>query len=401
VTANRRRLVALLGRPVPQPPEALRRGPFRGAAEDDAVHGPRAAALLGRAAATAFAVCLVTGVVSHLHQHPVSWFDMPSRPVWGYRVTQGIHVATGIAAVPLVLAKLWTVYPRLFTWPPARDVGHALERLLLLPLVAGALFQLLTGLLNVVQWYPWPFFFPSAHWATAWVVTGALLVHIAVKAPLARAHAGRHRTAARTSAEASPDRRALLIGAGAAVGAVTLATAGQTIRPLRGVSVLAPRDPAVGPQGIPVNRTARSARVVELATDPAWRLVVTGVQGHDSLALTLADLDRLPRHEARLPIACVEGWSAAGLWAGVRLRDVLDLARIPAGARVRVVSLERGHYQSSPVGPRGARDPLTLLATHLNGDPLTLDHGYPLRLVGPNRPGVLQTKWLARIEVIG
>ena len=399
MTTNRpaSRLIAFLGRPVPAPPEALRRGPFRRPAPDEARHGPRSAALLGRAAGTALAVCLVTGVVSHLHQHPVSWFDMPARPVWGYRVTQGIHVATGIAAVPLVLAKLWTVYPRLFVWPPARDVGHALERLLLLPLVAGALFQLLTGLLNLVQWYPWPFFFPSAHWAGAWITTGGLLVHVAVKAPVARAHAGRHRTAE----PASPERRALLLGAGAAVGAVTLATAGQTVRPLRGVSVLAPRDPAVGPQGIPVNRTARSARVVEAATDPAWRLLVTGLPGHEPVRLGLADLARLPQHEARLPIACVEGWSAGGLWSGVRLRDVLDLAGIPVDARVRVVSLERGHYQSSPVGPRGARDPLTLLATRLNGAPLDLDHGYPLRLVGPNRPGVLQTKWLTRIEVIG
>ena len=397
----RRALAAVLRRPLPAPPEALRRGPFRHGPADpardaagDAVHGPRTAALLGRAAGTAFAVCFLTGLISHLHQHPVSWFDMPSRPVAAYRVTQGLHVATGIAAVPLLLAKLWTVYPRLFTWPPARDVGHALERLLLLPLVAGSLFQLLTGLLNLVQWYPWPFFFPSAHWATAWVVAGAVLVHVAVKARTAREHAGRRR---RPEAP-SPDRRAVLLAAGAAAGAVTLATAGQTVRPLRGLSVLAPRDPAVGPQGLPVNRTARSARVEAAATDPAWRLTVAGPR---PLSLARADLAALPQHDARLPIACVEGWSATGLWSGVRLRDVLRLAGIPEEAHVRVVSLERGHYQSSPVGPRAARDPLTLLAMRLNGEPLALDHGYPLRLIGPNRPGVLQTKWLSRIEVIG
>jgi DMSO/TMAO reductase YedYZ molybdopterin-dependent catalytic subunit len=385
-------VTAVLRRPLPGPPRALRRGPFRRPQPDGGAHGPRAAALLGRAAGTALAVCFVTGVVSHLHQHPVSWFDLPARPVAAYRVTQGLHVATGIAAVPLVLAKLWAVYPRLFAWPPARDVGHALERLLLLPLVAGVLFQLLTGVVNLVQWYPWPFFFPAAHWATAWVVLGALGVHVAVKAPLARAHAGRRRV----SEPPSADRRALLTGAAAAAGAVTLATVGQTVGPLRGVSVLAPRDPAVGPQGMPVNRTARAAGVVAAATDPAWRLVVPGPR---PVSLTLADLGALPRHDARLPIACVEGWSAVGTWSGVRLRDVLDLAAVPAGAHVRVVSLERGRYQSSPVGPRQARDPLTLLALRLNGEILALDHGYPLRLIGPNRPGVNQTKWLQRIEV--
>jgi DMSO/TMAO reductase YedYZ molybdopterin-dependent catalytic subunit len=46
------------------------------------------------------------------------------------------------------------------------------------------------------------------------------------------------------------------------------------------------------------------------------------------------------------------------------------------------------------------RDPLTLLATGLNGDELDLDHGYPARLIAPNRPGVLQTKWVHRLEVI-
>lgn len=354
----------------------------------------RTASILGAAAGVALLVCLLTGLVSHLHQHPVAWFDMPSRPVRAYQVTQGLHVAAGIAAVPLVLAKLWLVYPRLFQRPPVRDAGHAVERLLVAPLVAGVLFQLVTGLVNLVQWYPWGFFFPSAHWAVAWVVAGAVAIHVAFKAPLVRFRSG---AGHRHPDPGAVERRAVLLAAGAAAGAVTLATAGQTVRPLRGVSLLAPRDPAVGPQGLPVNRTARAARVEALARDPAWRLAVVGPR---PVSLGLADLAALPQHEARLPIACVEGWSASGDWSGVRLRDVLDLAGVPHDVRVRVVSLERGLYQSSPVGPRGARDPLTLLALRLNGEPLALDHGYPLRLIGPNRPGVLQTKWVARIEVI-
>jgi DMSO/TMAO reductase YedYZ molybdopterin-dependent catalytic subunit len=66
-----------------------------------------------------------------------------------------------------------------------------------------------------------------------------------------------------------------------------------------------------------------------------------------------------------------------------------------------VVSLETtGIYGSSPVAPGAARDPLTLLATGLGGQPLSLDHGYPVRLIAPNRPGVQQTKWLARVEAV-
>ena len=47
-----------------------------------------------------------------------------------------------------------------------------------------------------------------------------------------------------------------------------------------------------------------------------------------------------------------------------------------------------------------ADDPLSLLALDLDGDPLSLDHGYPCRLIAPSRPGVLQTKWVRRIEVL-
>jgi DMSO/TMAO reductase YedYZ molybdopterin-dependent catalytic subunit len=84
----------------------------------------------------------------------------------------------------------------------------------------------------------------------------------------------------------------------------------------------------------------------------------------------------------------------------VRLADLLALAHWPPAAWCRVVSLERtGIYGSSLVAEGVARDPLTLLATGLGGAPLSLDHGYPVRLIAPNRPGVQQTKWLSRLEV--
>lgn len=66
-------------------------------------------------------------------------------------------MASGIAAIPLLTAKLWAVYARLFTWPPVRSVRHALERLSVAVLVAAGIFELFTGLLNTFQWYPWPF----------------------------------------------------------------------------------------------------------------------------------------------------------------------------------------------------------------------------------------------------
>ena len=365
---------------------------------DSPPHDARTAALLGRALGVAFGVCFVTGLISHLHQDPPGWLDVPSRPVWAYQVSQSLHVATGIAAVPLLLAKLWTVYRRLFRRPPFGSVAEALERVLLVPLVAGAVFQLATGLINIVQWYPFRFGFRPGHYAVAWVVTGALLVHLGLKAPLARSVTGRRRRPGPASEAAvpSPERRAVLLATGAAAGAVTLATVGQTVAPLRAVSLLAPRDPALGLQGLPVNRTAAAARVAAAALDPGWRLVVAGPR---RLELSLADLAALPQYEADLPIACVEGWSATARWGGVRLREVLDLAGVPTGRHVLLVSLDHGAYQTAPVGPTESRDPLSLLAMRVRGEPLALDHGYPLRFIGPNRPGVQQTKWLSRIEV--
>ncbi|MEV0180187.1 molybdopterin-dependent oxidoreductase [Streptomyces sp. NPDC050625] len=364
------------------------------------LHDARTATSIGRWLGAAFVVCFITGLISHFMQHPPGWpaIDIPSRPVWGYRVTQGLHVASGIAAVPLLLAKLWTVYPRLFEWPPLRSVRHALERLSVAVLVAGAVFELATGLLNTAQWYPWPFSFVPVHYAVAWLVAGALVLHIAVKAPEIRAHWSRRSPGTLAlPAQDGLDRRSLLAAVGAAVGAVTLTTVGQSFTALKDFILIAPRHPDHGPQALPVNRTAAAAGVGRIA-DEEYRLVVAGPRPY---TLTLDELRALPQHLVELPMACVEGWSKSAHWTGVRIVDLLDRAGAPPHARVRVVSLQlRGGYRVSEMGHEHARDPLTLLALRLNGEELDPDHGYPARLIAPNRPGVLQTKWVGRLEVL-
>lgn len=84
----------------------------------------------------------------------------------------------------------------------------------------------------------------------------------------------------------------------------------------------------------------------------------------------------------------------------MRLRDLAERAGTAADAVLTVTSLERtGAYNSSEVRAPHWMDPLTLLALRINGDPLHPDHGYPLRLIAPNRPGVLQTKWVNQVVV--
>jgi DMSO/TMAO reductase YedYZ molybdopterin-dependent catalytic subunit len=360
-----------------------------------AVDTPRAA-WLGLALGVTFSVCFATGLWSHVLQHPPSWFTPPPRPAGLYRVTQGVHVATGMASIPLLLAKLWVVHPRLTAWPPVRSALHAVERAALLPLVGGAVFLLLSGVANVARWYPWGFYFPAAHYGAAWITMGALVIHVGAKAAATRAALRRGAVA---PGPPPGDRRAFLAGVAAASGVLVVATAGGTVPALSPLSVLAQRRPGQGPQGLPVNKTAAAADVVDAALDPGYRLVISG-PGGDQTALSLADLRALPQHSARLPIACVEGWSASASWRGVRVRDLLDLVGAAGADRVVVESLQRsGRYRVSELRGPEVRGRDTLLALDLSGDPLDLDHGFPVRLIGPGRPGVLQTKWVTRLVV--
>ena len=172
--------------------------------------------------------------------------------------------------MPLLLVKLWTVYPKLFARPP-RDLRR--PRRCTAPsgsasrvLVAAAIFQLVTGLANAAQWYPWAFSFRATHYAVAWVAIGALVVHIAVKLPVIRAALGadvesdgldRPGTRAVTG---GLTRRGLLRTTWLASGVAVLATAGSTVPWLRKVSVFGVRS-GDGPAGIPINKSARAAGV--------------------------------------------------------------------------------------------------------------------------------------------
>jgi DMSO/TMAO reductase YedYZ molybdopterin-dependent catalytic subunit len=300
--------------------------------------------------------------------------------------------------------KLWTVYPRLFRVPPIASAAQAVERVLVALLVGGAIFLLVTGVMTTAQWVPWEFRFRQTHFFTAWIVIGALVAHIGAKLAITRHALGGEARAQATAADAERaragllTRRGLIASAFAGAGVVALTTGGQTFAPARDLALLAPRRTGVGPQGLPVNRTARAAGVLERARAADWALVVEGDVAR-ALRLSRDELAALPQHEVELPIACVEGWSTSARWTGVPVRDLLARAGAPAGARVAVESLERGGLHRSELNPEQAAHPDTLLALAIAGEPLHLDHGYPCRLVGPNRPGVQQTKWVTRVEV--
>ena len=385
-------------RPLPRPP---RIGPLKDGAFTSQLHSPRTAALLGIALGTAFTICFLTGVLSHFIQQPPAWFMWPSRPAGLYRVTQGLHVATGIISIPLLLGKLWTVYPRLWQWPPVENLTHLFERLSLFPLVAGSVFLLFSGIANISLWYPWRFFFPAGHYWASWVTIGALIVHIGAKASIVRGELTRRDPAnLQATTSGALTRRGFLGVIAATAGVLTLTTVGQTLSPLNRLAVLAPRRPDVGPQGFPVNKSAFSAGVLEVARDPGYSLKVTG-QVERELSLSLDDLGALGLRKTTLPISCVEGWSATVRWEGIAVREILELAGAGTGHSVRVESLQPdGLYRASDLNASHAGDPDTLLALRCNGEALHIDHGFPVRLIGPNRPGVMQTKWVSELIVL-
>ena len=194
-------------------------------------------------------------------------------------------------------------------------------------------------------------------------------------------------------------RRAFFGLVGTAVVTAGAVSAGQSFEVFSATNLVAPRVAGRGPQGMPVNKTAAAAGVLESAGDPLWRLRLDGPTG--AVTFSRSELTALPQLEQVLPIACVEGWTTHGRWRGVGLAALLDAVGGSGGHRVRITSLESaGAYRVTTMGPEFATDTRTLAALELNGASLNLDHGFPARIMAPARPGVLQTKWLARIEVL-
>jgi DMSO/TMAO reductase YedYZ molybdopterin-dependent catalytic subunit len=399
------------------------------------LRGPWLTSVLGLVLLITLPIVIITGLLSYIAYGPqfgtaipadVGWlklptFDWPTNPSWLYRLNQGLHVGLGLVLIPVVLAKLWSVIPRLFTWPPSRSIAQVLERISLLMLVGGILFEIITGVLNIQYDYIFGFNFYYAHYFGAWVFIAGFVMHITLKIPrmLAGLRSMSMREVLRTNrADTKPEppdpdglvaanpapptisrRGALaLVGGGALF--MALITAGQTLGGwTRQTALLLPRGRTRGdgPNDFPVNRTAFAAGITSDSTGDNWRLTLRG--GPAPVVLGRAALTAMPQHTARLPIACVEGWSTTETWTGVRLRDLARLAGTPAPRSATVASLERyGAFNRAVLQGNQVEDPDSLLALRVNGAELSPDHGYPARIIVPALPGVHNTKWVASID---
>jgi DMSO/TMAO reductase YedYZ molybdopterin-dependent catalytic subunit len=165
------------------------------------LRGPWFTSVLGLLLLAGITVLFVTGLLSYAAYNPdlspvndktpdkgilgFYLFAWPTDPHWLYRLNQGVHVTLGITLIPVLLAKLWSVVPRLFALPPARSLAHALERISLLLLVGGGLFEFVTGVLNVQLDYVFPGSFYPLHFYGAWVFFAAFVAHALLKTPTA------------------------------------------------------------------------------------------------------------------------------------------------------------------------------------------------------------------------
>jgi len=412
-------------------------GPFRRDFWRSPLRGPWLASFLSSALLPLIVICAITGFISHAAYDPdlgqnaivgpggigfdLYGFNWPTNPAWLYAFTQGLHVVAGVAAIPILLAKLWAVIPQFFEWPPVRSVAHMVDRLGLALLVGGSVFVFLTGVQNIGLWYPWPFNFVPAHYYAAFVFLGALALHVATKLPTVRRSfrergviaplredlqhtrpeppstepPGEHSSAPTSPAAPTISRRGLLATVGAGSAAVGIIAAGQAIGgPFRSLAVLAPHGPGqgTGPNDFQINKTAASVGIGPADVGPSWQLTVRGAS---EMALSREDLLRLAQSTQSLPIACVEGWSTTQDWTGVPLAELARLVGAEGSDSLFVESLQQsGAFNQTTLNAGQIADPRSLLALKVNGADLSLDHGFPARLIVPALPGVHNTKWV-------
>jgi DMSO/TMAO reductase YedYZ molybdopterin-dependent catalytic subunit len=395
------------------------------------IRGPWLTAFLGTLLVPAIAVIALTGFLGHwaadpqfagnavfgptgelpvLFQFPASW------PSWSYAVSQGIHVTLGLMVLPLVLAKLWSVMPKLFARSASTRPSGVLERISILILVAAVLLQFATGILEIdATGLPGVNFY-TVHYYGAWVFVTLFVLHACIKLPTVR-QAYRERGVLRpllqglSQTEPEPldrgglvpvdparptiSRRGLLAMVGGASLSIFAVQAGESIGgSFRQFALLAPRGRVfgTGPNDFPVTHTAAAVQITPAAIGPSWRLTVVGGR---TLSFSREQLLAMEQTTRNLTITCTDGWSTTQRWTGPRLAELARLAAASEGAILHVQGLDLAH---ASLTHSQFSDERALLALRVNGVDISVDHGYPARVIVPNVPGELNTKWVRELR---
>ena len=400
-------------------------GPFRPAFWRSPLRGPWLTSTLGSMLLVLVSIVIVTGFLSHVAYQPdlrgnaivPAGADLPLNfawPTWPthlYAVSQGLHVNVGLAAVPLLLAKLWSVIPRLWVWPAVTSPGHALERASIALLVSSAVFQFATGIMNAQYWYAFGFGFVVAHYYGAIIFTASLALHVVLKAPvIVRAYRERGWLRQLRSAEPEPP--------GGLAPALTRAPDDQPPRPVRfrrrrvgtagrgecrrddrraGEVARLPRAATGGLPGQP-HGGARAGHALDGRPSVPARRSPAAAPRFCSTAMSCWRCPSTP-HACRSPASRAGRRHRSG--PAVRLAELVRAAGLDpvdvSDAFVRSLQ-PRGALSETSLNGDQVRDPDSMLALKVNGADLPLDHGFPARIIVPALPGVHNTKWVASID---
>ncbi len=333
-----------------------------------------------------------------------------------FTITRFIHFYVGLASIPFLLAKYGSTgfrfagyylrLPRFKAMGPPRLVPRILS-----PLLALDFFVLyFSGLYMLFHYYYTVTNIPPGFKPVQLHLWAALLA-----VPLIAAHLGSHfleairglseerrELAAETVRSPESARRVLTRRAFMSTvlaGGVGLALAYQNTslvnRSVAGLFIgRIPKEERGGPGDFPVETLFGKKDDVNIND---WRLHIEGAV-QDATDLTYDELLAMPSVTRKIRISCVSGWTAQPIWTGPLVRDVL--ARAGADRDAKSVNF----HSLSGYGLTWHAHLLTgdeaILATHVNGAPLSANHGFPVRLIVPGYPGQNMVKQIDKITII-
>jgi len=331
-----------------------------------------------------------------------------------FTATRLIHFYVGIASVPFLLAKYGSTTFRFAGYylrlPRFKAAGPpALIPRILSPLLALDFFVLyFSGAYMLFHYYytvtnipPLMFKPVQLHLWTAVLAVPLLAVHLGAHFLTMVRGLARERRELLAQERLSPESTRRVMTRKAFVGTVIAGGLGLAYTFQNTPAVNAdvhglfigriPREERNGPGAFPVE-TLFGSKPIDPTT---WRLKIGGAVAQPA-EITYDQLLALPAVIREIRINCVSGWSAVPVWAGPRLKDVLAL--VQPDPRARSVYL----HSITGYGWTWHRDLLTddaLLATHVNGAPISQHHGFPARFIMAGYPGENMVKQLDAITV--